>query len=122
MYIIKGMMKLIGGVIITAIALAVLFPSNDDKCYFDDTFTDGLNTILVGNVVSESVLKYAKHPGASADGYVTKQTKMDGGNWIVEVKASLRAKNAFGVYSTTYYVIEAKLYCDSWELLNIKKK
>ena len=120
MYIIKGMMKLIGGVVIVAIALAVLFPSNDDKCYFESSY--GLNTILVGNVVSESVLTYAKHSGASADGYVTKQTKTDDGNWIVEVDASLRAKNAFGVYSTTFYVVEAKLYCDSWKLLNIKKQ
>jgi len=93
---------------------------DDNNCYFENSY--GLNTILVGNVVSESVLTYAKYSGASADGYVTKQTKTDDDNWIVEVEASLRAKNAFGVYSTTYYVVEAKLYCDSWELLNIKKQ
>lgn len=114
----KTILKITGVIVLLVIMAGAC--EDDNKCYFESSY--GLNTILVGNVVSESVLTYAKYSGASTDGYVTKKTKTEEGNWIVEVEASLRAKNAFGVYSTTYYVVEAKLYCDSWELLNIKKQ
>ncbi len=114
----KTILKITGVIVLLVIMAGAC--GDDNKCYFEDSY--GLNTILVKNVVSESVLKYAKYSGASTDGYVTKKTKTEEGNWIVEVSASLTAKNAFGVYSTTYYIVEAKLYCNSWELLNIKKQ
>lgn len=122
MYIIKGMFKLTLGIILTGITLAVLFPGDGkEDCYWDASFGDGLNNILVGNVVSEAVLPLAKYGGAEADGYLVEETKKEDGSWTVEVAATLRAKNAFGVYSTSYYTVKAELLCNGYNVISITK-
>ena len=124
MYIIKGMIKMTIGIILTATVLVVLFPTDlySDKCYFDSTYGEGLNSILVGDVISDSVLKYAKYEGASANGYLVSSNEVGDGTWVVEVNASLKAKNAFGVYSYTEYTVKAKLFCQGHSTISITKK
>ena len=120
MYIIKGMIKMTVGILLTALLLVMLFPGNGEKsCYWDASFGNGIDNILVKNVVSEAVLPLAKYGGAKTDGYVTKQTKNEDGTWTVEVAATLTAKNAFGVYSTSYYTITAELLCDGYTVTSI---
>jgi hypothetical protein len=126
MYIINGMFKIIGIIIILSIGAAtcgILFGKAEPKsdCYFED-YPDQLNQILVGTAISEEVLKYAKYEGASADGFLISQEKKEDGNYIVEVESYLKAQNAFGVYSTTKYKVTAILYCDGYTVTNIEHK
>ena len=115
----KTLLKIIFYPIIAIFIMSMLFGEDEQTCYFEDSY--GLNTILVSNVVSEPVLKYAKYSGASVDGYLLSEVKDEQGNWTVEVEAFLKAKNGFGAYSTKSYIVKAKLFCDSYKILDIKE-
>ena len=102
--------------------IAFLFSlfSEDDSCYFKNG--DAYDKLLIGNVVSESVLKYAKFEGASTDGFVKELTEVNDSTATVIVSASLKAKNAFGVYKNSFYDVEATLNCSGYTVLSISDK
>ena len=105
--------------IITLIVLISLF-SEENNCYFQKG--DGYDQILIGKVVSESVLKYAKFDGATASGIVKELKEVNDSTATVIVSATLKAKNAFGVYMNTTYDVEATLNCNGYSVVNISDR
>ena len=93
-------------------------PSKDDGCYFEHA--DGvLNKSLVASVIAKESLAYARFEGAETAGVFVSQKDTDS-TTTVKVKSILRAKNAFGVYSTSTFMIEATLNCQGYSLISIK--
>lgn len=105
--------------IVVIIVLAAIFSNDDNSCYFKNG--DSYDRLLIGNAVSESVLKYAKYEGATTNGAVIELTEINDSIATVIVQATLTAKNAFGVRKNTLYNIKATLSCDGYSVDDINQ-
>jgi len=100
---------------IIGITIIGLIGGGGDECYFKSG--GSYNKLLIKNAVSESVLKYAKYEGASSDGYVKELKEIDEKTAEVLVIATLKAKNAFGVFKNTQYEVRATLNCNGYNVI-----
>ena len=91
---------------------------NVDTCYFDTEY--GLDKRLVSSVLSEEVIKFARYEGAKTSGVFLSKVE-SGEETIVKVKATLTAKNGFGVSSKTSFIIEASLKCYGYSVISVNK-
>lgn len=105
--------------IVVIIVLGAIFSIDDNSCYFKNG--DSYDRLLIGNAVSESVLKYAKYEGATTNGAVIELTEINDSIATVIVQATLTAKNAFGVRKNTLYNIKATLSCDGYSVDDINQ-
>ena len=115
----KKIIKIILFVIIGFTAIAVIIGESDDDCYFKSG--GNYDKLLIKNAVSESVLQYAKYEGASSDGYVKDIEEIDENTADVIVIATLKAKNALGVFKNTAYEVKARLNCDGYNVIAISE-
>ena len=113
------MKKLLLILIIIIIVLGSIFSNDDNSCYFKNG--SSYNRLLIGNAVSESVIKYAKYEGGTSIGVVTELTEINDSIATVNVQATLTAKNAFGVIKNTLYNIKATLSCDGYSVDEINQ-
>ena len=107
--------------IFIAIGLLVLISMMhpDEDCYFESE-RGTLNPRLVADLVAEESLKYAKFEGATTEGIFMEQVKTEDEN-LVRVKSILTAQNAFGVYSKSIFIVDARLYCDGYSVIAINQ-
>ena len=94
--------------------------SGKDECYFDTESKYGLDKRLVSLVLSEEVMKFARFEGAKTSGVFMSRVE-SGEETIVKVKATLTAKNGFGVSSRTNFIVEASLKCDGYSVISVNK-
>jgi hypothetical protein len=106
-------------IVIIGITVISLIGGGDDNCYFKSG--SSYDKLLIKNVVSESVLKYAKYEGSSSDGYVKELKEIDEKTAEVVVIATLKAKNALGVFKNTEYEVKATLNCDGYKVNEISE-
>jgi len=120
--IIKKLFKItfrLFALIIIIIVLGSIFSNDDNSCYFKNG--SSYDRLLIGNAVSNSVIKYAKYEGGTSIGVVTELTEINDSIATVIVQATLTAKNAFGVRKNTLYNIKVTLSCDGYSVDEINQ-